>query len=147
MPKYKGCFCIRRFTKKMVVSRHKVVPNKRASLSTDRPTRWMAKGETHTVPKPGSIGQITDRPGGSRTKGTENQLRRSVTDRPDGWLKEKEYRKPIPLVKSPTRPHGLTHLKPQSRLGTNPLKFEAVCPQNGTAVLTGFMRRYTENRG
>ena len=31
----------------------------------------------------------------------------------------------------------LTHLEPQSRWGDKPLKFQAVCPQNGTAVLKG----------
>ena len=32
---------------------------------------------------------------------------------------------------------GLTLLEPQSRFGNKPLKFQAVCPQNGTAVLKG----------
>ena len=32
---------------------------------------------------------------------------------------------------------GLTLLEPRSRFGDNPLKFQVVCPQNGTAVLKG----------
>ena len=31
----------------------------------------------------------------------------------------------------------LTPLEPQSRFGDKPVKFEVVCPQNGTAVLKG----------
>ena len=30
---------------------------------------------------------------------------------------------------------GLTLLVPQSRFGDKPLKFQVICPQNGTAVL------------
>ena len=33
----------------------------------------------------------------------------------------------------------LTLLEPQSRFGDKPVKFHEVCPQNGTAVLTGFI--------
>ena len=33
----------------------------------------------------------------------------------------------------------LTPLKPQSRFGDKPLKFQVVCPQNGTAVLKELM--------
>ena len=32
-----------------------------------------------------------------------------------------------------TEPFFLTFLEPQSRFGDNPLKFQVVCPQNGTA--------------
>ena len=39
----------------------------------------------------------------------------------------------------------LTLLEPQSRFGDKPIKFQVVCPQNGTAVLEGL--RETENRG
>ena len=39
------------------------------------------------------------------------------------------------------RPHVFsplsTPLEPQSRFGDKPLKFQVVCPQNGTAVLQG----------
>ena len=31
----------------------------------------------------------------------------------------------------------LTPLEPQSRFGDKPVKFQIVCPQNGTAVLKG----------
>ena len=31
----------------------------------------------------------------------------------------------------------LTLLEPQSRCGDKPLKFQVICPQNGTAVLKG----------
>ena len=31
----------------------------------------------------------------------------------------------------------LTPLEPQSRFGDKPVKFQVVCPQNGTAVLKG----------
>ena len=34
----------------------------------------------------------------------------------------------------------LTHLEPQSRFGDKPVKFQVVCPQNGTAVLKGLTR-------
>ena len=33
----------------------------------------------------------------------------------------------------------LTLLEPQSRCGDKPLKFQVVCPQNGTAVLKGLI--------
>ena len=32
---------------------------------------------------------------------------------------------------------ALTPLEPQSRFGDNPLKFQVICPQNGTAVPKG----------
>ena len=35
------------------------------------------------------------------------------------------------------RAAGLTPLEPQSRFGDKPLKYQVVCPQNGTAVLKG----------
>ena len=35
---------------------------------------------------------------------------------------------------------SLTLLEPQSRFGEKPLKFQVVCPQNGTAVLNGLSR-------
>ena len=35
----------------------------------------------------------------------------------------------------------LTLLEPQSRFGDNSLKFQVVCPQNGTAVLKGLTAR------
>ena len=38
----------------------------------------------------------------------------------------------------PFRHARLTRLEPQSRFGDKPLKFQVVCPQNGTAVLKGF---------
>ena len=37
---------------------------------------------------------------------------------------------------------GLTPLEPQSRCGDKPLKFQVVCPQNGTAVLEGLTWTY-----
>ena len=39
-----------------------------------------------------------------------------------------------PLPSGTTR---LTPLEPQSHVGDNPVKFQVVCPQNGTAVLKG----------
>ena len=33
--------------------------------------------------------------------------------------------------------NGLTLLEPKSRFGDRPVKFQVVCPQNGTAVLKG----------
>ena len=36
---------------------------------------------------------------------------------------------------------SLTLLEPQSRFGDKPLKFQVVCPQNGTAVLEGLIRQ------
>ena len=36
---------------------------------------------------------------------------------------------------------ALTPLEPQSRFGDKPLKFQVVCPQNGTAVLKGLNDR------
>ena len=37
-----------------------------------------------------------------------------------------------------------TLLEPQSRFGDRPLKFQVVCPQNGTAVLKG-LKRYAQS--
>ena len=34
---------------------------------------------------------------------------------------------------------GVSLLEPQSRFGDKPLKFRAICPQNGTAVLKGLI--------
>ena len=36
----------------------------------------------------------------------------------------------------------LTLLEPQSRFGDKPVKFQVVCPQNGTAVLKGLCGEY-----
>ena len=41
----------------------------------------------------------------------------------------------------PVTGRPLTHLEPQSRCGDKPLKFQVVCPQNGTAVLKGLTTR------
>ena len=38
--------------------------------------------------------------------------------------------------------YPLTLLEPQSRFGDNTLKFQVVCPQNGTAVLKGLTTSY-----
>ena len=35
---------------------------------------------------------------------------------------------------------ALTLLEPQSRFGDKPVKFQVVCPRNGTAVLKGLRR-------
>ena len=46
----------------------------------------------------------------------------------------------ILLIKHQTINHteyNLTPLEPESRFGDKPLKFQVVCPQNGTAVLKG----------
>ena len=43
-----------------------------------------------------------------------------------------------------TRKTALTLLEPQSRFGDKSLKFQAVCPQNGTAVLKGVNPLATE---
>ena len=39
------------------------------------------------------------------------------------------------MLKNSVLLQGLTHLELQSRLGDNPLKFQVVCPQHGTAAV------------
>ena len=38
---------------------------------------------------------------------------------------------------------ALTLLEPQSRFGDKPVKFQVVCPQNGTSVLKGLICQNT----
>ena len=40
----------------------------------------------------------------------------------------------------------LTLLQPQSRFGDKPLKFQVVCPQNGTAVLKGLTPQFSRSQ-
>ena len=41
------------------------------------------------------------------------------------------------MQQSENQKAALTLLEPQSRFGSKPVKFQIVCPQNGTAVLKG----------
>ena len=46
-----------------------------------------------------------------------------------------------PLYESTSLALAINKEEPQSRFGGKPLKFQVVCPQNGTAVLKGLPRR------
>ena len=64
---------------------------------------------------------------------------RTIPPLPPPWRAnfEKQWSVGPGLLFLPTL--GLTLLGPQSRFGDKPLKFQVDCPQNGTAVLKGFM--------